>query len=1006
MDSPFASRPAQTGTPVTRPYTPTPRPVTNQPAAAAALQKPVAAYPAAGAAAPPRRGISLPGVLGCLLRVGLVLAFIAVVAVLCIASLGIYQYNRIASTLPDIADLRQKASHFETTRILDRNGDLLYELMDPNAGKRTYVPLSKISPYLVAATIATEDKDFYSHPGFDPTAIVRAFWQNYSSGETVSGASTITQQLARTLLFTPEERTEQSYRRKIREAILAVEITRRYSKDDILELYLNENNFGNLAYGVEAAAETYFGTSADKLSLAQSAFLAGIPQAPSIYDVYTRPDATFSRMQDVLILMYQTSQEQGCIYVSNQPQRVCLDPVKVTQAVEEIKNYPFKLPENKAQYPHWVDYIRALLESQIDPQTIYREGYTVYTTIDPVLQQQAEQIVRDQVNQLKANHATDGALIALRPSTGEILAMVGSADYYNEAIAGQVNMAINPRQPGSSIKPLTYLAAFEKGWTPSTLIWDVPSEFTPSGKPDDPSPKYIPVNYDGRFHGPVTVRTALANSYNLPAVKTLNYVGIYDDPNTPQPDGFINLARRMGISTLDRPDYGLSLTLGGGDVTLLDLTSAYATLANGGRRLPPVAVLRIVDKDGKEVYKYSQPAGDQVVRPEHAYLITSILSDNDARTPAFGANSVLHLPFQAAAKTGTTNDFRDNWTLGYTPDLATGVWVGNADYTPMQNTTGLTGAAPIWSQYMQTAVPLLTAGNPTPFTRPGGIVDYVICAISGTQPSEWCPSQRSEIFAGDQPPLPKEQDLWQKVVVDTWTGLLASHDCPDFTDERFVLNVKDEWAQKWLKKDAQGKAWAEAAGFPKGVTFAPSRECKADDPRPILQINSPRKGETILDNPLSILGVANATKWFDYWRLDYGIGDNPVEWQTIEQGKRPVDHQDLLTDWYLDDFLKKGITGPITLRLYLHSTEDTKAELHTLINMQVPSPTPTATATPTSTPLPTQTPLPSETPTPTFSPPPTTRTDPDVDPLSRRDAYHPGYRYSYPRYPGSIVSLS
>ena len=209
-------------------------------------------------------------------------------------------------------------------------------------------------------------------------------------------------------------------------------------------------------------------------------------------------------------------------------------------------------------------------------------------------------------------------------------------------------------------------------------------------------------------------------------------------------------------------------------------------------------------------------------------------------------------------------------------------------------------------------------------------------------------------------------------MVDTWTGLLASHDCPDFTDERFVLNVKDEWAQKWLKKDAQGKAWAEAAGFPKGVTFAPSRECKADDPRPILQINSPRKGETILDNPLSILGVANATKWFDYWRLDYGIGDNPVEWQTIEQGKRAVDHQDLLTDWYLDDFLKKGITGPITLRLYLHSTEDTKAELRTLINMQVPSPTPTATATPTSTPLPTQTPLPSETPTPTFLPPPPT----------------------------------
>ena len=341
-------------------------------------------------------------------------------------------------------------------------------------------------------------------------------------------------------------------------------------------------------------------------------------------------------------------------------------------------------------------------------------------------------------------------LVAVRPNTGEILAMVGSADFYNEQIDGQVNMAISPRQPGSSIKPLTYNAAFEKGWTPATLIWDVPSEFPPSGDPNDTRPPYKPVNYDDRFHGPVTVRTALSNSYNIPAVKALDFVGIYDNPDTPAEDGFITFAERMGISTLNRNDYGLSLTLGGGEVTLLEMTGAYATFANGGRRVPPVAITQIVDFNGNTVYQYTPPTGEQVIRPEHAYLISSILSDNEARTPAFGPNSVVNLPFQAAAKTGTTNDFRDNWTMGYIPELAVGVWVGNADYTPMQNIDGLTGAAPIWAEFMKESANRVTGGNPSPFTRPGGIVERIICAVSGTEPSNKCPIQRSELFAADR----------------------------------------------------------------------------------------------------------------------------------------------------------------------------------------------------------------------------------------------------------------
>ncbi len=898
--------------------------------------------------------------LGCLLRMMVAAVFLLVITSLCGASVIFYQYMQIANTLPDVTKLRERASQFETTRILDRNGDVLYEILDPTAGRRTYIPLQRISPYLVAATIATEDKEFYNHPGFDLWAIARAFYQNYTSGETVSGASTITQQLARTLLFTPEERYEQSYNRKIREAVLAAEITRVYSKDEILELYLNESNYGNLAYGIEAAAETYFGTSADRLTLGQATFLAGLPQGPAIYDVYTNREVTLSRHEDVLVLMFEASQEQGCIYVSNQAQRVCLDPVGAASAANEMRVNQFISPDVPMRHPHWVNYIRILLEEQFDPQTIYRSGFTVYTTLDAELQQVAERIVKEQVANLKEFNAGSGALVAIRPNTGEILAMVGSADFNDEEISGQVNMAVSPRQPGSAIKPLTYTAAFEKGWTPATLIWDVPSEFTPSGMPDDPVPPYKPVNYSGNFHGPVTVRSALANSYNVPAVKALEFVRIYDDPETPRVDGFLEFARRMGITTLTRPDYGLSLTLGGGEVTLLELTGAYATYANLGRRVPPVAITRILDHEGSLVYEYQQPLGEQVVRPEHAYLISSILSDNEARTPAFGPDSVLNLPFPATAKTGTTNDFRDNWTVGYTPDLAVGVWVGNPDYTPMQDTTGLTGAAPIWAEFMQTVITRVSSGNPKLFSRPGGIFEQVICEISGTEPSEWCPKQSTELFAADQPPLPKSEDLWQKLEVDTWTELLASYICREFTDEKFVLNVSDPWAKKWIRNTSQGRAWAESMGFDKPVTFRPTSACNDEDPRPILEIQSPRDGDQITSNPLEIIGKADATRNFDHYRLEYGLGSDPDKWELIENKKTPVRETGRLAKWDLTELPP----GDVTLRLFVHSNQDTYAVLVIHLNLQVPTPTPT----PTSTSTPTPTPTPTETPTPTLVP--------------------------------------
>ncbi|MBC8505530.1 MAG: transglycosylase domain-containing protein, partial [Chloroflexi bacterium] len=780
--------------------------------------------------------------LGCVLRMSLLGAFIFVVLAVITASVGFYVYWQIANDLPDPSDLRDRVSQFETTRILDRNGNLLYEILDPTGGRRTYISLDDMSPYLVAATLATEDKEFYNHPGFDAMAIVRAFWQNLNSKETVSGASTITQQLTRTMFLSVEERAQRTYKRKLREAILAAEVTRRYTKNEILEIYLNENFYGNLAYGVEAAAHTYFGISAEELDLGQAAFVAGLPQLPSVYDVYTNRDVTLERQQTVLLLMFQTSQEQGCIAVGNSIEPVCVEASVAAEAARAFESYDFKPPIIEMRHPHWVNYVRSLLEAQYDPQTIYRSGFTVYTTLDPGLQDQAQEVVRNQVDSLSDRHVTNGALVVIRPSTGEIMAMVGSADFNNEDIDGQVNMAVSPRQPGSAIKPLTYVAAFEKGWTPSTLLWDVKTEFPPSGDPSDPRDPYVPVNYDNRYHGPMTVRTALANSINVSAVKTLDFVKIYDDPTTPAEDGLVSMAKRLGISSLTRDDYGLSLTLGGGDVSLLELSSAYAVFANGGRLIPPVAITRIDDHLGEIVFQYEQPVGEPVLQPEHAFLISSILSDNDTRAWMFGANSPLNLPFQVAAKTGTTNDFRDNWTIGYTPDVVVGTWVGNADYTPMQGTSGLTGAAPIWNSFMQTAVQQLTGGNPTSFRPPTGIVERVICSVSGTEPSQWCPSQRSEYFVAGQPPLPPGQDLWQKANIDTWTGLLASPACKDYTDNKIGLNISDPWAVKWIKETDQGRSWAKELGFDDPIFFTPQDACAETDSRPILEINAPNDG--------------------------------------------------------------------------------------------------------------------------------------------------------------------
>ncbi len=645
-----------------------------------------------------------------------------------IAGILIAGYISLARTLPPPDELIDRANTFKTTIIYDREGNVIYEVFPPNAGKRTLVPLADISPYLINATLAVEDPNFYRHPGVDPVGVARAVYYILRQNETRPGGSSIVQQLVK-LTFLSSERT---LSRKIKEAVLAIEITRRYPKDTILEIYLNHIFYGNLAYGAEAAAQTYFGKSASDLTLAEASLLAGIPQRPGDYDPYTHWNAVRSRQADVLRLMV----EHGSITPE--------EATRAWLAFADVSADEVLAPRHADfRYPHFVLMVRQELEATYGPEVVTRGGLRVTTTLDPRLQAAAEEAVRQGIQDLARRHAraSDAALVAMDPQTGEVLALVGSADYNNAAISGQVNMATTPRQTGSVIKPLDYLATFEMKedyWTPATLILDEPVSF-----PNRPGqPPYKPRNYDGRFHGVVSVRSALANSYNIPAVKALAHAGV---------PAWMELAQRLGISTLSGQDYGLSLALGSGEVSLLEMTQVYAALANGGQRLEPHLILRVETQDGDLLADASQPYKIQVLDPAHAFLITSILSDKQARKPAFGrASRWLELPQRpVAAKTGTTNDIRDAWTLGYTPQLVAGVWVGNADNTPMRGVSGVSAAGPIWHHFMEAA----HEGWPVQtFPRPAHVVEMEICEDTGLPPTEDCAHRRMEFFKADQPP--------------------------------------------------------------------------------------------------------------------------------------------------------------------------------------------------------------------------------------------------------------
>ena len=653
----------------------------------------------------------------------------------------------------DLPSINSLPANLETPsiRITDRNGRLLYDILPEQGGRHAVLSFDDIPPCMKDATISVEDKNFYSNPGIDLGGIIRALWMDIRGGEVIAGGSTITQQVARNLLLSQNERNEVSLRRKLREAVLAWELTQKLSKNAILALSVNQVNYGGMAYGVEAAAQTYFGKDANDLILPECAMLAGLPQAPGLYDPFTNPDLARQRQQIVLGLM----ETQG--YITHQQ-----------LAASEAAPLSYNPAPYPIEAPHFIWIIKDQLDELFSSGKLNpNQSLVVRTTLDLNDQQLAEQIVARHIEEFQPkpneiNHnVNNAALVILDPHNGEILGLVGSADYFDSSIDGALDMATSPRQTGSAFKPFIYALALNPNqsepWTAATSLLDASTTFiTQNGQP------YMPVDYDGREHGPVSVREALASSLNIPAVRTLKKVGI---------ENTINLANHLGITSLGDPqNYDLSLVLGGGEISLLQLSTVYASLANGGYYTGNYSVLDIRDADGNLLYTQDQTPAVQVFDPRVVWLISDILSDDRAREIGFGLNSTLMIDHTAAVKTGTTTNFHDNWTIGYTPDLLVGVWVGNSNYEAMHDVTGVTGAAPIWNETMRA----LLAGKPDePFVRPDGMKQVEVCDLSGLLPTPACPYTRMEWFINGTEPTQTDR-YYQQIWIDGLTNALAT----------------------------------------------------------------------------------------------------------------------------------------------------------------------------------------------------------------------------------------
>lgn len=724
-----------------------------------------------------------------------------------------------------------------STVIYDRNGEVLYDVYSNQ--NRIPVPLDQMPLYLKQATVAVEDKNFYKHQGIDPMGIFRAIF-SIVTFRGVQGGSTLTQQLVKNVLLT----NEKSLPRKIKEFILTVQIERKYSKDEIMQMYLNEAPYGGTAWGVETAAETYFGKHAKDLDLMESAILAGLPQLPSVYSPFgTDPKAYIWRTQQVLRRM----REDGDITKAEED-----------GADKKLPQVTFAKEDASFKAPHFVTYVKKQLVDKFGEKMVEQGGLRVTTTLDWKLQEASEKIVSEEIDKLSGLKVSNGAVVVIDPESGEIKALIGSKDYFSkdEKFQGKFDVATQGlRQPGSALKPITYATAFTKGYTPSTVIMDVETHFPggSSGQAD-----YIPKNYDGKFRGPIQLRFALGNSINLPAVKLTAWVGIKD---------ILRQAFDMGISSLEPTDenmkrLGLSITLGGGEVTLLDLTSAYGGFATGGVKHESVSILKVTDAKNNILYENKPSNGKKVLDEGIAFLISHILLDNNARKDVFGPNSYLIVPGKTVSvKTGTTDDKRDNWTVGYTKDAAVGVWVGNNDNSPMDPklASGVTGAAPIWNRVMrETLKDIPDESVPVP----DNVKAVQIDAFGGGLPKDGMPTRSEYFLKGTEPtsvsPIYKKIKLSRSdnsklaSVIEIATG---NYDEKEF----YVFTEKDPISTDGKNRFQEAiNSWVYGQSDPK---YKPPRETNSADPNQVIvSIKKPGDMSEIDENNVEVRAEASAVK--------------------------------------------------------------------------------------------------------------------------------------------------
>ncbi|OGD84481.1 hypothetical protein A2165_03505 [Candidatus Curtissbacteria bacterium RBG_13_40_7] len=633
----------------------------------------------------------------------------------------IFSFVIFAKDLPSPYKLTARDASL-STKIFDRNGKQLYDIYgDKN---RALVNWNQLPSYVKDGTISIEDKNFYKHKGFSAIGIARAAI-NILIFHKLQGGSTITQQVVKNTLLTPER----TITRKIKEFILSIQVERKYTKDEILQIYLNEVPYGGTAWGIEAASQAYFGKEAKDLSLTEAVILAGLPQRPSYYSPFgTSSKAYIERSEDVARRM----REDG--YITRDQEE---------QLKKEIPNVQFSANEQGIRAPHFVFYVRDQLVERYGEKFVEQGGLKIRTSLDLDLQDKAQKIVNEEISKLSEFKVGNGAAVVIDPKTGEILAMVGSKDYFAKDYDGQVNVTMSLRQPGSALKPFTYATALKAGYTPAYILMDVATEF-PGGTGQPP---YKPVNYDGKFRGPVQMRFALGNSINIPAVKMLGLVGVKN---------MLRTAFEAGVKSLEPTDknlerFGLAITLGGGEVKLLELTNGYATFAAQGTYHDPISILKVEDRSGKTLDEVKENKGKQVLGQDISFLISHILSDNNARSEVFGPSSLLNISGKTVAvKTGTTDDKRDNWAVGFTPSAAVGVWVGNNDNSEMNPkiASGVTGATPIWNKIISAA---LADKGAEAFSKPDNVIALEIDAFGGGLPCRDYPKRSEYFIKGTEP---------------------------------------------------------------------------------------------------------------------------------------------------------------------------------------------------------------------------------------------------------------